>query len=313
MSDYVNKRIEYINNWPNVRPFEAEENYKIRCNNFINKNNRHPLSLMKLWVDTDDNYNRTISHFIDSIDVMPCHPNFAFSFIFSAIDHFAKWKYPNPKPDGKPNITISFKLVADDIFDLSLHNNDVKDIIDLLFSVTPVSATSYLYKSLSQNSKAYGRVTKDIYDHDVVNNKSVVDAIFHEYGYDPSNFNDSIRQAALLYRKMFFNDSISIRSTAFTITNNLRLHLLLSGIIYSLRNDSLHGSSMSSTKSSQTSPKRYAMNYYCYITTYSLLMIILVKNSILSETEKNLKYTQLKNITLRNVNDFRDLFGNHIK
>ena len=32
MSDYVNKRIEYINNWPDVEPFEAEKNYEKRCN-----------------------------------------------------------------------------------------------------------------------------------------------------------------------------------------------------------------------------------------------------------------------------------------
>lgn len=34
MSDYVNKRIEYINNWPDVEPFEAEKNYEKRCNDF---------------------------------------------------------------------------------------------------------------------------------------------------------------------------------------------------------------------------------------------------------------------------------------
>lgn len=124
-----------------------------------------------------------------------------------------------------------------------------------------------------------------------------IDAIFRHYHYDPLHFNDSIRQSALLYRKIFANNTIVVDGTTFNITDNLRLHLLVSGIIYSLRNDSLHGSSMSSTKSSKTTPKRYAMNYYCYLATYTLLMLLLVDKSTMPEANKNSKYAELKNIT----------------
>ena len=88
MSDYGKKRIDYINNWPNVVPFEAEINYKNRCDQFIETHTRQPFSLIKLWEDNNDHYNRAISHFIDSLDVMPFHPNFAFSFVFSALDFY---------------------------------------------------------------------------------------------------------------------------------------------------------------------------------------------------------------------------------
>ncbi|MEE0945361.1 MAG: hypothetical protein U0M42_00860 [Acutalibacteraceae bacterium] len=306
MSDYVNKRIDYINNWPNGTPFEAEKNYEKRCKDFIDQYGRQPFSVMKLWADMDNNYNRAISHFIDSIDVMPYHPNFAFNFVFSALDYYSSTIYSSSK------ITTCFKKFADDLVFLINQNSDISDLMKALFSAVPVSATMYLYKclcGLNPTNKAYRRVTTDNSNNrNDTYRKNIVDAIKTKYGPDTAN-----RDPGLLYRKIFNSDSINIDGTKLNITNSFKIHLLLSGIIYSLRNDSLHGSSMSSTKSSKTTPKRYAMNYYCYLATYTLLMIILVMNSSLSDIEKNSKYTEMKNITLRNVIDFRDLFGHHIK
>ncbi len=305
MSDYVNKRIDYINNWPNSKPFEAELNYEKRCKYFVEKNNRQPLSLIKLWVDTDDNYNRTISHFIDSLDVMPYRPNFAFSFVFSALDSYIKEVYFSSKT------SVCLKKLVDEISLLINQNNDIKISLETLFKSVPVSATMYLYKclcNLKPYNKTYIRTITNCDNTENVYRKNIVDSIEIKYGKNTID-----RNPALLYRKIFNFDSISIDGNPINITNDFRLHLLISGIIYSLRNDSFHGSSMASTKSSQTTPKRYAMNYYCYIATYTLLMTLLIKNSFMSDADKNFKYSELKDITLRNVNDFCDLFGNHLQ
>lgn len=286
-------------------PFEAEKNYEKRCNDFVDQKGRHPLSLMKLWADTDDTYNRAISHFIESIDVMPYHPNFAFTFSFSALDCYVKEIYSNS------NTTICLKALSDEVSILADQNNDINSLLVALFSAIPVHATMYLYKCLCNfkpHNKAYSRLTTNSDNTENAYRKSIVDAIELKYGKDTQN-----RNPALLYRKIFNSAAITLNGATINITNCFRIHLLLSGIIYSLRNDSFHGSSMSSTKSSQTTPKRYAMNYYCYIATYTLLMIILVKNSTMSDAEKDIKYGELKDITLRNVNDFCDLFGNHIQ
>lgn len=305
MSDYVNKRIEYINNWPDVEPFEAEKNYEKRCNDFIEKYGRQPFSLMKLWTDIDDQYNRTISHFIDSIDVMPHHPNFAFTFSFSALDYYIKEVYSNS------NTTICLKTLAEEIALLADQNSDVNSLLEDLFSVVPVSATMYLYKclcNLKPNNRAYSRLTLNCDNTENAYRKDIIDSVETKYGKDTQN-----RNPALLYRKIFNTNVISVDGITKNITKSFRIHLLISGIIYSLRNDSFHGSSMSSTKSSQTTPKRYAMNYYCYIATYTLLMLVLIKNSSISNADKNTKYAELKDITISNANDFRNLFGNHLQ
>ena len=305
MSDYVNKRIEYINNWPEVVPFDAEKNYERRCNDFIDKYGRQPFLLMKLWVDMDDKYSRAISHFIDSIDVMPYRPNFAFTFAFSALDYYIKEVYSNF------NTTICLKTLAEEIAVLADHNSDVNSLLEALFSVVPVSATMYLYKCLCKlkpNDKAYSRLTINCDNTENAYRKDIIDSIETKYGKDTQN-----RNSALLYRKIFNTNVISVDGITKNITKSFRIHLLISGIIYSLRNDSFHGSSMSSTKSSQTTPKRYAMNYYCYIATYKLLMLVLIKNSSISDSDKNTKYTELKDITISNASNFRNLFGNHIQ
>jgi len=310
MSSYVQKRIDYINNWPNVSPFDAEINYHHRCEQFVENNARLPFSLLKLWLDTDDNFNRAISHFIDSLDVMPYHPNFAFSFIFSALDYYSKSTYSNT------NITICFKTLADEISDLANNNNDTKYLLHELFSYIPVSLTMYLYKCLSgakPYNRTYSRVTMNIDNTDNIHRKNIVDSIYAKYGFDPSRPNNTIRQPALLYRTLFKKDTIIINGVNINITDNLRLHLLLSGIIYSLRNDSLHGSSMSSTKSSKTTPERYALNYYCYLATYTIFMLLLIMKSSMSISNKNTKYAELRTITINNIEDFRKLFGNHIQ
>ena len=310
MSKYVQKRIDYINNWPNSELFPAEQNYKQRCKNFIATHNKFPFQPVKMWLSQDDTYNRAISHLIDSLDMMPNHPNFSFLFIFSGLDFFSKQIYSS-------NITSNLKQLIADLSLLSQKSENVKKILEMLFSVFPVNTSQYLYQCLYGNSNHNMDIRKRIYtDQDGLNvnyRKNVIDLVFNKYGYDTTNYSESIRNGALLYRKMFLQDTVNINNQTITVSNEFRLYLLLCGVIYSLRNDAMHGSSMSSTKSSLTTPERYASNYYCFLATYTLFMIMLIMQSINDLAEQERKYTALKVITLENVQNFRLLFGNHIK
>ena len=310
MSDFAKKRIEYINKWPNSELFEAELNYKKRCDSFCSDYGQVPFLPMKMWEDNDDIFNRVISHLIDSLEMMPLRPNFAFTFAFSGLDCYTKNIYSG-------NTTVSLKKLAEDIDALASANSDVKAMLASLFSAIPVSASLYLYKCLSgnsnHNSNVKGRVITDSTNANIALHANIVGDIYNCYGYDTSNYNASIRQAALLYRKAFTNDNLTIAGNSVVITDRFRLYLLLLGLIYSLRNDAMHGSAMSSTKSSQTSPERYALNYYTFLATYNMLIAVLIMKSALSQAERDLKYAELRHNTEENVERFRKLFGNHIK
>lgn len=311
MSNYVQKRVDYINNWPKSQPFSAEQNYEKRCNNFIETHQTYPFRPVKVWWSNDDTYNRTISHLIDSLDMMPYHPNFSFQFIFSGLDYFTNKLYSK-------NTTSNLKHTIADLVALIQQNADIKRTLDSLFEVLPVNTSLYLYQCLygnsGHNSNVKNRVCTDQNNSRIPNHDSITNLVFSKYGYDPANYdNGLIRNGALLYRKMFVLDTVEINGQSITISNELRLYLLLCGVIYSLRNDALHGSSMSSTKSSLTSPERYASNYYCFLTTYTVLMIMLIMKTITDPMNQSKKYLELKNTTLENVQNFKLLFGNHIK
>lgn len=311
MSNYVQKRVDYINNWPKSQPFSAEQNYEKRCNNFIETHQTYPFRPVKVWWSNDDTYNRTISHLIDSLDMMPYHPNFSFQFIFSGLDYFTNKLYSK-------NTTSNLKHTIADLVALIQQNADIKRTLDSLFEVLPVNTSLYLYQCLygnsGHNSNVKNRVCTDQNNSRIPNHDSITNLVFSQYGYDPANYNNGlIRNGALLYRKMFVLDTVEINGQSITISNELRLYLLLCGVIYSLRNDALHGSSMSSTKSSLTSPERYASNYYCFLTTYTVLMIMLIMKTITDPMNQSKKYLELKNTTLENVQNFKLLFGNHIK
>lgn len=311
MSNYVQKRVDYINNWPKSQPFSAEQNYEKRCNNFIETHQTYPFRPVKVWWSNDDTYNRTISHLIDSLDMMPYHPNFSFQFIFSGLDYFTNKLYSK-------NTTSNLKHTIADLVALIQQNADIKRTLDSLFEVLPVNTSLYLYQCLygnsGHNSNVKNRVCTDQNNSRIPNHDSITNLVFSKYGYYPANYNNGlIRNGALLYRKMFVLDTVEINGQSITISNELRLYLLLCGVIYSLRNDALHGSSMSSTKSSLTSPERYASNYYCFLTTYTVLMIMLIMKTITDPMNQSKKYLELKNTTLENVQNFKLLFGNHIK
>lgn len=310
MSEYAQKRVDYINNWPKSKMFLAEQNYEKRCNDFIATHQAYPFQPMKVWWSEDDTYNRTISHLIDSLDMMPYHPNFSFQFIFSGLDYFSNHIYSH-------NITSNLKCLIADLILLVQENSKVQDIVDALYKVLPVNTSQYLYQCLYGNAtnstRVQTRVCTDENNSLINDHKKIIDLIYTKYGFNTENYSESIRKGSLLYRKMFIQGTVEISGQSIVISDKLRLYLLLCGVIYSLRNDAMHGSSMSSTKSSLTSPERYASNYYCFLTTYTLLMIMLIMKSITDPMEQNKKYIELKNATLENVQKFKLLFGSHIK
>ena len=218
MSNYVQKRVDYINNWPKSQPFSAEQNYEKRCNNFIETHQTYPFRPVKVWWSNDDTYNRTISHLIDSLDMMPYHPNFSFQFIFSGLDYFTNKLYSK-------NTTSNLKHTIADLVALIQQNADIKRTLDSLFEVLPVNTSLYLYQCLygnsGHNSNVKNRVCTDQNNSRIPNHDSITNLVFSKYGYDPANYNNGlIRNGALLYRKMFVLDTVEIMGNLLPFLTN---------------------------------------------------------------------------------------------
>ena len=310
--DFKKKRIVYLNNWPNVEPFEIEKKYYSLVEKIKNEHGTifipYPLKY-----NIDVSYNKTISYMIEALDQLEKYPNFSYEFLFKAYDCFMNLFYSNI-----PQITDKNKKFCDNEWkDILNANIDLRRSFENLFSSIPVKACQYLYIRLSEKTaenKAYKRVTLDISGRETIESKKrkgLVDDIEKKYGIDYSRYSDTIRKASLLYRYILKNDSVLVNNNNYYISYEDKLHILVSGFLYTLRNDIMHGSSISITKSSKTTLGTFAIDYYAYLLLYYLLVTLII-NKFPTDYSNNDYYTLAKNIE-ENINLYKQLFGSEIE
>ena len=310
--DFKKKRIVYLNNWPNVEPFEIEKKYYSLVEKI--KNEHETIFIpYPLKYNIDVSYNKTISYMIEALDQLEKYPNFSYEFLFKAYDCFMNLFYSNI-----PQITDKNKKFCDNEWkDILNANIDLRRSFENLFSSIPVKACQYLYIRLSEKTaenKAYKRVTLDISGRETIESKKrkgLVDDIEKKYGIDYSRYSDTIRKASLLYRYILKNDSVLVNNNNYYISLEDKLHILVSGFLYTLRNDIMHGSSISITKSSKTTLGTFAIDYYAYLLLYYLLVTLII-NKFPTDYSNNDYYTLAKNIE-ENINLYKQLFGSEIE
>lgn len=309
--DFKAKRISYLNNWPNVEPFEIEKKYY----SLIEKIKKEESTIfLPFHVTYNQNviYNKTISFIIEALDQLEKYPKFSYEFLFKAYDCFLNEYYTTIS-----NITDKNKKLCDNEWKNAIDSNfALKEAMDKLFCVIPVKACQYLYIRLSdhiEDDKPYKRVTTDISGSETDlsrKRKEIIDAIEVKYGADYNNYAETIRKASLLYRYILKNDLVYIDKN-YTITTEDKLNILVSGLLYTLRNDTMHGSSIAITKSSKTTIGTYAIDYYSFLLLYYLLIILIIKR-FPQDYSINV-YKQLADNILYNIKLFTKIFGKNIE
>lgn len=87
-----------------------------------------------------------------------------------------------------------------------------------------------------------------------------------------------------------------------------RLNIAINGLLYSFRNDRVHGGSFSPFRSSKASLRTYAHSTYSFLLTYYLLLSLLHFRDGQVMTDDD----ALVNLDI-NLNLYRQLYGNNIK
>jgi len=308
-SDFKIKRIEYLNNWPNVEPFEIEKQYYENVKNLKSLRNTIFIPFM-LNSEDDTEYNKAISFAIDAIEELEKYPNYAFEFMFKSYDSFSKIACPN----NICNITDRNRWLCDNKWGFLIESTpELNDAIQLLLKSIPMKSCQYLYNRMhDRNSRAYSRVTKEIGGGtDNANLKNIIDSIENKYGYDYSTYAKSIRPASALYRYMLKNNEIDVNGNKYFVSIRDKLHFIVSGYIYTLRNDTMHGNNISITKSSKTTMSTYANNYYSFLFIYYLVIMLMLDKY---DDHYNInKYKDLAQNIEQNVGLYKELFGDCIE
>jgi len=96
------------------------------------------------------------------------------------------------------------------------------------------------------------------------------------YKFESHNYNDTIRKES----NIFIKNEINIGSELGKVNFSNKLNLWINGILFTMRNDREHGDEISLFKSSLTSLKIYAHNYFCFLSAYILLSSMVEPNEV---------------------------------
>ncbi len=309
--DFKAKRIDYINMWPNTEPFDIEKKYYSLVEKLKEEKSTIFFPFHLAYNDATV-YNKTVSFMIEALDQLERYPNFSYEFLFKAYDCFLTEYY-----NSICSITDKNKKLCDNEWENIIDSNiTLKGAINDLFSAIPVKACQYLYIRLSDHTgdnQPYKRITTDI-SGSITDasrkRKKIIDAIETKYGVDYGNYATSIRKASMLYRIIFKSSSVDI-DESYEVTTGDKLNILVSGLLYTLRNDIMHGSSIAITKSSKTTIGTYAIDYYAFLLLYYLLIVLIVKKY--PENYSSNVYEKLADNIYDNLNLYTKLFGENIE
>ncbi len=309
-TDFKKKRIDYLNSWPNVEPFEIEKRYYERVRSV--KSSFGTVAVpFKLKENGDAIYNRAVSFMIEAFDQIERYPNFSYELIFTSYDSFIEHFYPTQK------ITYKCKKLCDNEWkSIIIGSAKLTKAFEKLFSVIPIKACQYMYTRLTDRAgdPSYKRLTTAESGQDTadsVKRRDLVDDIEAKYGNDSSRYGETIRNASMLYRLILRNDEILISSKKYSISLEDKLHILVSGFLYTFRNDMTHGSSISITKSSKTTLSTYAVDYYAFLLMY-YLVILLIIDKFPSDYPSSVCDDLADNIEV-NIDLYKRLFGKAIE
>ncbi|GLC89801.1 hypothetical protein [Lysinibacillus piscis] len=287
---FSQKRHDYIKDWPNIQPFQAENEYKNRIDNFKKSGKElflpHPISY-----SSENYHNIAVSFIIDSLDVMHKHPNFAFDFIFRAFDQYAGNLFNETTLKGKLEKSI------DEWTEIINQNDNSKGLIEKLLKNIPQITCQYLYSRIFKEydgskpaEENEGLLLKRLLKVEkengklIVNDekmKRIVELSFRKFGFNEMDYANSIRKGSRFFFVYFNSDSVNLSISSdsnedIPIKLEDKLHLLVNGILFTMRNDRAHGASSSSFKSSKASLRTYAHNHFCFISIYFLLHLLMI-------------------------------------
>mgnify|MGYP003305392450 CR=1 FL=1 len=300
MKDFKTKRIEYVNNWPNSILFKWEQEYEERVKLLAKNTSFIP---MKMDVLDNEYYNRAISFLIDAIEVIDRRPQHSFSYIFTAYDLYSKSVCNKNITDR--NVELIYTVFKDVI----TNNIELNNAFVECFKEIPQKTLQYLFGNL-YNEQIRKRTIKDDQCRDDVSRTLLIDSITNKYSNDFTNYSTGIRPGSRLLYHIFNKDTVNIDGQDFKISIEDRLSLLLSGYIYSLRNDNEHGSTISATKSSMTRMSTFANSYFAFFMTYYFLLIVIFENT---KVDKKKAYIELADNMKSNLDLYKKIFGHSIK
>ncbi|MEV1047714.1 hypothetical protein [Streptomyces sp. NPDC049916] len=216
-------------------------------------------------------YNTQVSFLLEAFDALPRRPDIAFDSVWKVLENTAHARFPHP-PGGRPNITEALgHLSADPQLSGS--------VTEVLLGDVPSQTCGYLFKRLiarepaESSGRALTRLSRGYGAGDVLPTEinAFLALVRSKYSApDP----DTARRGAMLLRRALTGESLDITGTRVGLSLPARFRILLSGLLFTARNERYHGESFSPFYSSAASIKTYTHPHYLFLTAYTLVHFV---------------------------------------
>jgi hypothetical protein len=211
----------------------------------------------------DTAYNLQVSYLVDAYDALASRPDIAFDSAWKAWESLLR---TSPLV-STANVTDMLRSVAT----RGLDPITLKTLMDN----PPAQTCEYLFKRIVATDPGDTAGMRNVqrltghppFDATFTRLRS---ALRRKY-IDTGPTLDQARRGAMALRLILRGDAMSIGGDLFELDLPHRLHLLLSGLLYTARNERFHGSSFSPFISSDTTLRTYCHPHYLFVCSYSLV------------------------------------------
>lgn len=303
--NFKKKRIDYNNNWPNEKYDCDAENKMLEL--FSDNNIRQILIPIKLPLIEEVQFQRLLSFKIDIYENLPKRPDIAFDLAWRTFEAHTAYHGKTKNWTVKKSHKV-FDKVNEDILNNKLSSNQLlTEYFDDLFKSIPLQATEFIIKRTIEHPKGAIKSQHKQIKERVENSLGIdlVTAIIKKYTpFDSAKQ----RRAGTMCQILLREKEIVLENKKYTITDLQRLKFLISGLLYTYRNERFHGDAHSPFKSSLTKLKTYAHSYFCLISTYGLICLMMEESH---PTEYDLN--EIVKSLQKNLNRYNIIFGKQLK
>lgn len=311
MNNYKRIRVREINSWPSSMQDPTKSSFNVIkiFSEKIKNNSGRVFVPIKVQEKVDVNYNIFLGNFLECLDLLPYKVDISFDIMWKTFEKILKITR------GESNVTNILKSIpidqTSDIFASPQYGNVIKD----LCKVIPLQACEYIAKNIKeatlsnvnlQNQKSfYVRLISFDKNSHVVSLPTLHDFLSRcdaKYSKTP----EDMRKLSRLIQLYMKGEAISIDGISFQASLSEQISILINGLIYTYRCERAHGDRISPFKSSTAKLSTYAFCYYCFISVYSMFLILLFPLYHFSENE-------ICDNVSNNIINYVNLFGSTIR
>lgn len=310
--DYIRKHLDYHSNWDGNNVWRSD--LQIYFDSVLKQNNIDQI-IKPLRIDVVKAFNvlsnsnnakiaKLFSIFIDLYDELPYRPDAAFDFCWRAFEILTVY-YLKEVLSLNANVTDGLQKIPCVIHRIVGSNSNLLISFDKLFTNQSLASLRFCVNYLTDSSSVPN--SYDLLFNKYKNNiekrfksalaqtpkdNSINTTLFDEFKkkYFSSSFYANIvsnnnvdafanvSKAAKCLRMIMIGhkNPLELNKIDFSpLSFEKRLELLLSGILYSIRNNRFHGDNYSLLKSSASTNSIYHSMYHCLISTYAVFWTLL--------------------------------------